>query len=121
MTLSPTTLTLRWYHDAGWDIDVTERRIKTGIGKSFLKDLFGFADLMAFGQTEEEGPQILLIQATDMSNRSKRRDKILQNSIARRWAFLTGYPIHLVAWRLDRDPPEMEVVEICREDFAVRG
>ena len=68
--MTPTARSLAWLRDAGWLVDVVERRI-TGRIK---RDLFGMFDLLAL----KDG-QVLFVQVTTGSNVAARATKIRIN------------------------------------------
>ncbi len=105
--LTPTTLSLRKLVNSGWTVDICERQIG-----NFKKDLFGFADLIAFA-----GNRIILIQATDYSNSSARVRKIHGKTEARLW--LAGYSreIQVWAWKYDSDDqPIRKIIPVTLDD-----
>lgn len=74
---SPTQRSLKHLRDEGITVAVTEH------WNAFARkrqDLFGFADLIAFGTD-----RVALIQVTSYSNMSARVKKILASDIARSW------------------------------------
>lgn len=84
--MTPTQRSLKNLRDRGYVAAVVERwnpaiRVR--------QDLFGFADLIAFGPGEGE-PEVLLVQTTSTSNLAARRSKILENEHAQRWMRLGG-------------------------------
>lgn len=110
-------LTLKHYVDDGYYIDSVERYVRTGFGSGFTKDCFGFADYLAFrpGSTRKL-TKLVLVQATDNTNKSHRYKKILENPIARDWAGM-GFEIHLVACYLEKKPQVVKVQRITHADF----
>jgi len=110
--LTPDTLTERWLRDLGWTVDQCHRKVGP-----VNKDLFGFADQMAFSSE-----QIMLVQSTSYSNISARRGKILGNRHAAAWIGIGGgyfakRRILVVGWKLTKDPPEPVVNEMSWEQF----
>lgn len=91
---SPTELSMKLMRKRGWHIDIAERR--TG---RVTKDLFGFADLVAFkpGMTE-----LAFIQTTSRHHVSERVAKVRQSDIARE-LHEAGHVIVVHGWDLDTD------------------
>lgn len=96
--MTPTAAALKYYRDRGWEVEVVEKWIKTPTG-GFRKDLFGFADLLAFHAGLK---QTAAIQCTDGSHGADRRNKILQERKAVEWLacgnkiFLCLRVVHIV-------------------------
>jgi hypothetical protein len=88
--MSPTERSLKLLRKEGWRVAVVE---KWNPHAKVRQDLFGFADLIAFG-----APGIVtLVQVTSYSNMSSRRAKIRANEIADAW--LLSYRIELHGWK----------------------
>ena len=92
--MSPTARSLAYLRDLGYVADVVERRIPR---VNILKDLFGFADIVAIRAN------IVAVQTTSASNRAARRAKIQASPLARQW-LLAGGEIQLHAWDAPRPP-----------------
>lgn len=75
----------------GYEADRCER-VLPGIFRKF--DLFGVADIVAFGNQET-----FLIQTTTADNRAARREKIKASGKAFRWMRGQGRSLLLHAWR----------------------
>lgn len=68
--LTPTARSVKFLADAGWTVDLCERRIP---GTNISKDLFGIADLVAL-----RGRDVMLVQVTSSTNVAHRVHKIAQ-------------------------------------------
>ena len=95
--MSPTARTLKYYRDQGVDTDVTERRLPFHGDKpgGYLRDLFGFIDLIALTDSGIVG-----IQATSTTNASHRIMKIRCEceGLATKWVN-SGGKILVIGWR----------------------
>lgn len=78
------------YEALGWCFDVVERRIR----RQAKKDLFGFADYLAF---HDELKRNVAIQTTTKESMTHHLNKILDEPRARRW-IRAGNEIDLVIW-----------------------
>jgi hypothetical protein len=78
MSASPTSRTLATLRDEGWIAAVVEHWNQYA---KIRQDLFGFADIIAFNQSD-----VLLVQCTDGSSVSKRVDKVRASDMAKVWA-----------------------------------
>lgn len=89
--LSPDTLTELWLISLGWDV-VDQCQRQMGMIK---RDLFGFADQMAFSWMTH-----VLVQSTSLSNMPSRRHKVVEHQNTRKW--LESSPsnrVFIVAWK----------------------
>lgn len=76
----------------GWHVETVEQVIRVP-GKTWRKDLFGFADLLCL-----RGEDVLLVQATSYSNANARINKIADHEnvgVVRK----AGWSIHVHGWR----------------------
>ncbi len=90
MAGSPTTRSLKWLRDMGWEACVVE---KWNNHARIRQDAFGFGDLLAC--RPEEGTA--LIQTTSRSNLPARRKKVAENAAAGLW-LASGGRIFLHGW-----------------------
>lgn len=79
--MTPTQAALKFYRDKGWVVEVVEKFVRSK-GGGFRKDLFGFADLLAYNTQLR---QTAAIQCTDGTNAAARRNKILTEKKAVEW------------------------------------
>jgi hypothetical protein len=91
MKTSPTQRSLKLLREAGFCVDICERRIPV---INIRKDLFGFIDILAM--SPHTG--FLAVQVTSGSNASSRVTKILNTSSAGIW-LASGGKIVVHAWR----------------------
>lgn len=92
MPQSPTSRTLQWCRDQGWDAGVVERWIPQARRRI---DLFGFIDIIAI---RSGVPGVVGIQATSGSNVASRVRKIQALAVHKRW-LECGNEIWVVGWR----------------------
>jgi hypothetical protein len=123
--VNPTTRTLAWLEEQGWDACDVER--KQGRVRF---DLWGYADIVAQRTWAEKSPEdfayhfplggdFLFVQATTGQNVNARVRKVLAEPRAKRTLLCEGL-IWVVGWRrLKRGGDRMEpmVREILLEDF----
>lgn len=109
--MTPTTRTLRYLQANGWLADEVERRIT----RTVKRDLFGIADVIAFGESYCYAgdqavitPLVLLVQATSKSNVSARVKKIAESELAPKLREM-GVRICVYGW--DRDSEEPRIVD----------
>lgn len=88
---SPTSRTLAWMRDMGWDVAVVERYLHA-VHKRV--DAFGFIDILAF-----DDDIVIAIQATSTPNIQSRIKKILDSTVAYRWAQDHHREIWVVGWK----------------------
>lgn len=86
---SPSALTRQLFLVRGYEFDDVERRITRFV----KKDLFGFADHLAFMHPG----QLVFIQSTSASNHAARVKKIAECELARLLA--TNHAVCVVSWR----------------------
>jgi len=79
---------------AGCIVAVVEKWVKIPGKPGWRQDLWGFADIIFVTSTGEVG----LVQTTDITNVSKRRQKILENQNAIE-LLARGIPIIIHGWR----------------------
>lgn len=80
---SPTAQSLAHLRKLGYHAQVVERFIRfPGMKHGIRQDLFGFGDIVAYGENE---PGVMLVQATSTSNVSARIAKIRDNANAWDW------------------------------------
>lgn len=89
---TPTKMTTALLQAAGYHVELVERR--HSFNTHITVDLMSFADLLCFRPNKP----ILLVQATDGSDHSKRRRKVLAEPRARKW-IEAGGSIAVVSWR----------------------
>lgn len=112
---SPTSRTLDLYRSLGYTVDVVE---KWNPHTKTRKDLYGFADILAFN------PDVTLaIQATSTSNMRSRVHKILACPEARQWLTGSGRGIVVIGWKKYQKPVDRKlwrptVTEITLADFG---
>lgn len=92
---SPTSRTLAALREEGWRAEVVEH---WNMHTKQRKDLFGFADIIAF-----QNGVVLLVQATSQSNVNARIKKVIANEIALEW-LKQGLPIWVVGWKKYAEP-----------------
>jgi hypothetical protein len=86
---SPTSRTLEYLRDNGWDADVVERWIP----RAFIrKDLFGIIDIVAMS-----GAGILGVQATSTANVTARVKKAMAEPRLKKW-LSSGGVFHVIGW-----------------------
>ncbi|RTL07350.1 hypothetical protein EKK58_02225 [Candidatus Dependentiae bacterium] len=84
-------MTEKLMRKSGWEVELTQSYNAT---LQLSKDLWGFADLLAF---MPDGPSVL-VQACGSSDRTKRLRKILNSAVARKWIRVPHRFIWLVHW-----------------------
>lgn len=84
--------TIRWLRSLGYRAASVEQFVRVN-QTQFRRDLFGFADIIAFRPPDK----IVLIQTTTRSNMASRRRKIISSIHAHDWAW-SGGEIWLVVW-----------------------
>lgn len=84
-------MTEKLLRKSGWEVELTQ---SYNANVQLSKDLWGFADLLAF---LPDGPS-LLVQACGSSSRTNRLTKILRSPIARNWIRQPHRLIWLVHW-----------------------
>lgn len=89
--ISMSQRTKTYMQDIGWEIDKVEYW-NTFARKR--KDLYGFGDFLAFC---DEGT--VIVQCSDHTSHSKRRNKILALDIARKWIRRSDRHIWIITWR----------------------
>ncbi len=89
--MTPTARTLAWLRKQGYTAAVCEKWIPQTQRR---QDLFGFADIVAFGDFH-----VVLVQATSGSNTAAREHKIRANDAAMRWLKCRKRAIWVVGWR----------------------
>ena len=94
---SPVQSSIEMLEAEGLTVDICERRITSRI----KKDLFGFADLIAFNHN-----QTVLVQVTTASNLAARVKKILASRRARRWVDSPERYVEVHGWREYKSPDE---------------
>lgn len=110
MADSPTNRTKKWFESFDYTVGVVERWLpRTNI----RVDLFGFADLAAM----RDNGEFWLLQATDGSNHSKRRDKLLALDTVP-VALAAGVRVAVVSWS-KRGPRGKRKLWTCRIDLIV--
>ncbi len=89
-----TIRTLKYYRDKGFICDVVERwlPIKALPGGGKRRDLFNFADILAFNRLE-----VLLVQSCG-SDFAAHLKKVYENEIAHEW-LCCGNRIEVIGWR----------------------
>ena len=70
---SPTQRSLAYVRGGDWTAEVVEKTIRIPRGRTFKRDLFGCADILAW----KAGRRPLLVQTTDATSVSKHLAKIL--------------------------------------------
>lgn len=112
MADSPTQRSLRLLRKAYRHVAIVE---KWNPHAKIRQDLFGFADLIAFGDES-----VALIQTTSYSNMSARKKKILENEAAKEWmegAMFRDITLH--GWKKNKSNRwELRSYNFSREDFA---
>ena len=117
MAASPTQRTLDHFRALGSCIGVVEKWNQYAGEFGQRVDLFGFADLFAFDDTEE-----IMIQATSTGNMRSRQKKILENDNAKAWLRKPGRRIVVIGWKkyakpVDRKWWRPSFIEITAEMF----
>jgi len=93
--VNPTARSAKYLRDLGYIVGFTEQIIRFPGGKGMVrKDLFGFADLIAF----TEGGSILLIQSTTATNAAHRVAKAKDNKDLKAWLFYSGRGANVHGW-----------------------
>lgn len=92
--MSPTARTLAWFRKRGYECGVTEHWVKhPGMRMGVRKDLFGFIDVVAIGDSGTIG-----VQATSRDNIASRVRKIEGIPAAKLW-LSAGNRIVVIGWR----------------------
>lgn len=84
-------LTLKYYRDKGYEVHNAEQYNAFSQRKN---DLFGFVDYVAVGHGE-----LLMIQATSVSNMAARRKKIRLSPVFPMLLDVPGVRVLLIGWR----------------------
>lgn len=85
-------MTERLLRKSGWELELTQ---SYNAKLRLSKDLWGFADLIAFMPNESP---VILIQACSTSSRANRMRKILNNKVANLWVLQPNRGIWLIHW-----------------------
>lgn len=71
------------WRSRGYFVDTVEQFIRLPGGRSFRKDLFGFADLVAVPLDQDQDGRLLFIQVTSWTNVASRVKKIREEDTGR--------------------------------------
>ena len=93
--MKPTERTLKYLRDDGFICDMVERWIRNPKHPAggFRRDLFGFADILAF---KPDSPETMLVQSCGSDFAAHKR-KIKEAPLASEW--LRHHKIMLIGWR----------------------
>ena len=86
--------TMDMLHSAGWEVELTQSFSAHSVRS---KDMFGFADIIAFAGPDYPD-EVVLVQACSSSSRTNRIRKILNNATACKWVISDKRLIWVVHW-----------------------
>lgn len=110
--LNPSRLSREFLEQRGWMVAEVEARIRPHV----TRDLWGFADLCCVSQTG----YTLWLQVTDVSNMSKRVQKVLQNDSAAD-LLARGHAVGVWGWYPEADRVRQIPVQHDRQGRITAG
>ncbi len=110
--MSPTSRSLNLLRKESWLVAVVEKWIP---GANIRRDLFGFADLLAFHPTQK---RFLLVQTTTAAHLANRLNKVKSRAEAGQWSAAGGL-IEVHGWALKNGRWEVKRVALIEGMMAV--